>query len=176
MFCTQCGTNNTTDARFCQKCGHAMPQQQDQLADAPLSANAPKGSGVITVQPEHRRSGVVALVLRSMILGGVFSPITNDDYWQGLVTQAVSGAVVALILYGLEKFLMRLLRKQMSVRPVVVAGYRGALLLFTLSLAKFGDVPMALGSAMAGAFVAAGLCGIELGTTKLFGKYWGRGA
>ena len=176
MFCTQCGTNNTTDARFCQKCGHAIPQQQDQSADAPLSANALGGSGVTTFQSEHRRSGVVALVLRSMILGGFFSPITKGDYWYGFVTQAVSGAIIALILYGLEKFLMRLLRNQLSIRPIVVAGYRGALLLFVLSLAKFGDVPMALGSAIAGAFVAAGLCGIELGTTKLFGKYWGRGA
>lgn len=173
MFCTQCGISNTTDARFCQKCGHPMPQQQNQSAE-PLSANAAGGSVVTTVQSEHRRSGVVALVLRSMILGGVFSPITNGEYWQGLVTQAISGAVVALILYGIEKFLIRLLRKQLSVRPVVVAGYRGGLLLFVLSLVKLGDVPMALGSATAGVFVAAGLCGIEQGTTKLFGKYWGR--
>lgn len=174
MFCTQCGISNTTDARFCQKCGHAMPQQQNQSAE-PLSANA-AGESVTTVQSEHRRSGVVALVLRSTILGGVFSPITSGEYWQGFITQAIGGAVVALILYGIEKFLIRLLRKQLSVRPVVVAGYRGGLLLFVLSLVKFGDVPMALGSAIAGVFVAAGLCGIEQGTTKLFGKYWGRKA
>lgn len=56
----------------------------------------------------------------------------------------------------------------------VEAGYIGALLLSILSLVKLGDVTMALGSAIDGAFLAAGFCGIEQGPAKLFGKTWSR--
>ncbi|MFB3148629.1 MAG: zinc-ribbon domain-containing protein [Thermodesulfobacteriota bacterium] len=28
MFCTKCGIENLADARFCEKCGHAMHRDE----------------------------------------------------------------------------------------------------------------------------------------------------
>ncbi len=40
MFCTKCGTDNSTDARYCYKCGTATAGQDTQ---GPLQANLGQG-------------------------------------------------------------------------------------------------------------------------------------
>ncbi|RME35853.1 MAG: zinc ribbon domain-containing protein [Gammaproteobacteria bacterium] len=35
MFCTKCGTDNSTDARYCYNCGTALPQDTLMPSELP---------------------------------------------------------------------------------------------------------------------------------------------
>lgn len=51
VFCSQCGTKNVTNARFCYSCGHAIQIPQQEKVATPLSAtNITTGSVVETHQ------------------------------------------------------------------------------------------------------------------------------
>ena len=104
-------------------------------------------------------SNVIRLLIRSALLGSLSSPIINGDFWSETVFQAVSGICIGLGLYIFEKFMWSL-QKRSSSNTARTAAYRGAALLFVLTLAKFGDVGKAVGSALTGALFAFGLYGL----------------
>jgi hypothetical protein len=67
MFCTQCGTENRIDARFCQKCGYALYLSENSSADilAPTNKEFPSSETLssqtdtippIQKIPEERKS------------------------------------------------------------------------------------------------------------------------
>lgn len=120
---------------------------------------------------------VIRLVARSALLGAVSSPITQGEYWYDVATQAIAGVVVCLILYGLEKVVLWPVRKRsLNIKPLHSAAYRGALLLFVMSVAKSGDMAQALGASLGGALFAMLLFVIERWVIKQMSRKGGTNA
>jgi uncharacterized membrane protein YeaQ/YmgE (transglycosylase-associated protein family) len=121
------------------------------------------------------KSGLLALIIRSGILAGISSPITVGNYWEGVISQAILGIIICLILYGLELAIFRT-HKGEKTNPYVVAIIRATVLLFVLSLLKFGDLPRAFGSMISGALFGGILFLIETGCRKIIKKIRARRA
>ena len=106
------------------------------------------------------------LLVRSALLGA-FVPVTQGEFWDVIIIQVVSALVVCLVLYGLEKAVLYLFRKRVSIRPLHLAAYRGALLYGLLILGTSGDWARALGAGIGGALFAMLLFWLEHRIIKL---------
>lgn len=120
-------------------------------------------------------SGLLALAIRSAILGGISSPILVEEYLLGLLFQAGVGVFLAMLLYGLEVVVFRR-RKSTTSTPFAVAATRAAALLFVMSYLRFADIPRALGSLLSGFIYGAIVFAIEVGARKLFRKVYSKRA
>lgn len=109
------------------------------------------------------------LLVRSVILGA-FVPVTQGEFWDVKIVQVVSALVVCLVLYGLEKAVLYPFLKGVSIRPLHLAAYRGALLYALLILGTSGDWAQALGAGIGGALAALLLFKLEEGIVKLLAK------
>lgn len=117
--------------------------------------------------------GFWRLLVRSVILSFCL-PVygAGDRFFQVKAGQIIGGLVVCLVLYALERaagFILRpAIPEGFSIAPSRRAGWRGAALLFVLSLAnKYGDIAEAVGIAFGGGLIAFGIFKLE---EKLLGK------
>lgn len=129
----------------------------------------PDSSSVEAKTKVGEESGLLALAIRSAILGGISSPILVEEYWLGLLFQAGVGVFLAMVLYGLEVVIFRR-RKSTTSTPFAVAATRAAVLLLIMSYLRFADIPRALGSLLSGFIYGAIVFAIEVGARKLFRK------
>lgn len=138
MLCKRCGTEVSDDGNFCQKCGQAVASPWEDQKEEPRTQLAP--------------SGIVALVVRSGILGVISSPVylPQAEYPVAAATWATVAAVIGLILYGIEKVVLLVLRYKSAISPLVSVFYRSALLAFIVSFLKFSDLGRALGNMITG--------------------------
>lgn len=119
---------------------------------------------------DHREPFALGrLLVRSVILGA-FVPVTQGEFWDVKIVQVVSALVVCLVLYGLEKAVLYQFLKRVSIRPIHLAAYRGALLYALLMLGTSGDWAQALGAGIGGALAALLLFKLEEGIVKLVSK------
>ena len=119
----------------------------------------------------RERAPITRLVFRSALLAAVSDTITHGEYWYALAAQAVAGIVICLVLFALEKAALWPFRKRpRNVKPLYVAAYRGALLLFMMSAVKSGDIALALGASVGGALFAMLLFAIEHWVIKLLSR------
>ena len=109
------------------------------------------------------------LLIRSALLG-FFVPVRQGDFWDAKFAQIVLALVVCLVLYGLDKAILWPFRKRLSMRPLHLAAYRGALLYALLILGTSGDWARALGAGIGGALAALLLFKLEEGIVKLLAK------
>lgn len=107
------------------------------------------------------------LLVRSALLGSVV-PVTQGEFWDVKIVQVVSALVVCLVLYGLEKAILWPFRKRLSIRPLHLAAYRGALLYALMILPSSGDWAGVLGAGIGGALAAMLLFMLEDGIIKKF--------
>jgi ribosomal protein L40E len=61
LYCTQCGTVNPADSRFCRKCGHSLEEQE---ADMIGLENLREGKRKHAEQEEKRHNAAGAVVLQ----------------------------------------------------------------------------------------------------------------
>jgi len=101
------------------------------------------------------------LLVRSALLGAMLPVITQGDYWTAKLIQMISALVVCLILYGVEKAIYWPIRKKVSFKPLHLAIFRGALLIFVLNVVQSGDIAGALGASAMGALIAMLLFKLE---------------
>jgi len=98
----------------------------------------------MTADPE--RLAFPRLLVRSAILGALV-PVTQGDFWDVKAVQVVSALVLCVVLYGLEKAVLYPFRKRMTIKPLHLAAYRGAVLSGLLIFVFSGDWAAALGGA-----------------------------
>jgi len=96
----------------------------------------------MTADPE--RLAFPRLLVRSAILGALV-PVTQGDFWDVKAVQVVSALVLCVVLYGLEKAVLYPFRKRMTIKPLHLAAYRGAVLSGLLIFVFSGDWAAALG-------------------------------
>ena len=106
------------------------------------------------------------LLLRSAILGSVV-PVTHGEFWEVKAVQIVAALVLCVVLYGLEKAVLYPFRKRITVKPLHLAAYRGAVLYGLLIFVSSGDGAGALGAALGGALFAMLLFWLESSVIKL---------
>lgn len=73
MFCSQCGTENQSEARFCQKCGHAFSEKTTQP--------------VVSTEPHVSEAGDES----KKFLGGIYHP------WRRLFARTVDISTLGLL-------------------------------------------------------------------------------
>jgi len=109
------------------------------------------------------------LLVRSALLGLVV-PVTQGEFWHVKVVQVGAALVLCLVLYGLEKAVLFPFRKSLSIRPLYLAAYRGAILYSLLIFATSGDWVQALGGGIGGALFAILLFWLEHQIIKLVSR------
>ena len=87
MFCIKCGAENPDNAKFCQKCGQKIPQEE------PLENDIAEGDSAETQeQPEEQKKKVQEQNRRrQIIIGGA------------IALAAVIICIVALVVYNGQK-------------------------------------------------------------------------
>lgn len=110
------------------------------------------------------------LLIRSALLGALVPVGTQAAFWSVKLPQSVSGLVLGLVLYGLEKAVLFPFRKRLSIRPLHLAAYRGSLLYSLLIFAESADWAQALGAAIGGALAALLLFEAENRIIRLLAK------
>ena len=105
------------------------------------------------------------LLVRSAILGAAV-PVTQGDFWDVKAVQVVSALVLCVVLYGLEKAVLYPSRKRLTIKPLHLAAYRGAILYGLLTFFFSGDATIALGAALGGALFAMLLFALESGIIR----------
>ncbi len=119
LYCTQCGTVNPADARFCRKCGHSLEEQE---ADMVGLESYREGKRKHAQQAEKRHSAAGAAVLQIMTMLSV----------AGVgITALVMGQGAALIPIVLAWFLIEAVR---SSSEKVMTADRVVLGIFTVLL------------------------------------------
>lgn len=109
------------------------------------------------------------LLVRSALLGALV-PVTRGEFWEVKIIQIIAALVVCLVLYGLEKAILWPFRNRITLKPLHLAAYRGALLYGLLIFVTSGDWASALGAGIGGALAAMLLFKLEDGIVKLLAK------
>ena len=119
----------------------------------------------------HREpAAFVRLLVRSALLGALV-PVTRGEFWEVKIIQIIAALVVCLVLYGLEKAILWPFRNRIILKPLHLAAYRGALLLYGLLIfVMSSDWASALGAGIGGALAAMLLFKLEDGIVKLLAK------
>ena len=123
----------------------------------------------------HREPAAFGRLLVRSALLGAFVPVTQGEFWDVKLVQVISALVLCLVLYALEKAVLWPFRKRLSVKPLYLAAYRGALLYSVMNVAwlsgnlakVLGEI---LGAGLGGALAALLLFKLEDGIIKLLTK------
>lgn len=119
---------------------------------------------------DHREPAAFGrLLVRSALLGALV-PVTRGEFWEVKIIQIIAALVVCLVLYGLEKAILWPFRNRLTIKPLHLAVYRGALLYALLIFVTSGDWATALGAGIGGALAAMLLFKLEDGIVKLLAK------
>jgi len=167
IVCPSCQILNPPDATRCE-CGQDLSEVVIDKMN--INASEPIQNDPVDFTDTYKPD-VFALLIRSTILGLFSSPITEGNYELQLLAQGIAGAIIALILYGIEKLFIKIFNIKFSAKPIGAAAARGAVLLFVLSFLKYGEPYMALGSAFSGAIFAALLFLAERAVSRKFTKH-----
>ncbi len=112
LHCPRCGHHNSTDSRFCNKCGNAL------VADAAATAVSPSQSagskaiislilGILSIFMLGFLAGIPAMILakheedeirqgRSPVAGEMLAKL---GFWLGLIGTVLSGLTVLFIIF-----------------------------------------------------------------------------
>jgi len=119
MFCSQCGTENPSEARFCHKCGKTLAGEPSQLIlsnqpKAPKSTDESKTFLVGSYHPWRRlfartvdisTLGLLALII--VVVGvGILFPSKAEAFAKALENQIVAGIILLLLWIPLEAILL----------------------------------------------------------------------
>ena len=141
-----------------------------------MNSNGREDMSMETSTNSHREPAAFGRLLVRSVLLGAFVHVTQGEFWDVKLVQVIFALVLCLVLYGLEKAVLWPFRKRLSIKPLHLAVYRGALLYALLILATSGDWAQALGAGIGGALVALLLFKFEDGIIKLFTKKSGASA
>lgn len=98
-----------------------------------------------TNSTDHREPAALArLVIRSVLLGAVV-PVTQE---------VIPAVLLCLILYGIEKVIVKLFRMQLNMKPLYLAGYRGGLMYALLNFMMWNNYASAVGASIGGGLAA----------------------
>lgn len=120
----------------------------------------------VSTTNHSERLAFLRLLVRSAILG-LAVPVTQGDFWEVKAVQVAFALVLCLVLYGLEKAVLYPFRKRITIKPLHLAAYRGALLYGLLIFISSGDGARALGAGVGGALFAMLLFWLENGIMRM---------
>lgn len=106
MFCSNCGTENSGDAKFCQSCGHALAGSVVSTPRQPTTANVMYAGfwlrfaahlidGIVLAIPGVAIAGLFVVKIIAML--GDFEDIDLSDIWPIINLMIVLGTVLSVL-------------------------------------------------------------------------------
>ena len=162
MFCSQCGTENPSEASFCHKCGHALSgNSQPILSPQPKASQTADESKKFLGGSHHPWRRLFAKTVDISTLGllavlivafgvGVFFPSKATAFAKALENQIIAGVILLTLWIPLEAILLS------------TAGNTPAKWLFGISVKTTDGGNLSFQQALRRSFLAA-LQGMALG-------------
>lgn len=71
LYCTQCGTLNPSNARFCHKCGYSLEEQAADIVGLPASAQAKRKKEQMVERQHHALASAILQIVTMISLVGL---------------------------------------------------------------------------------------------------------